>query len=108
MAGVCERGFAEVFGNGCRRVVPEHLSIGRVDHNEINPPRLALATAAEGECHSRVVASLIGNASGQTFGAEGDLDPGRSAQGSMKFAGRYSTCRPNARSLLHRTDLAKA
>jgi hypothetical protein len=28
----------------------EHLSIGRVDHDEINPPRLALATAAEGEC----------------------------------------------------------
>ena len=30
--------------------------------------------------------ALIGNASGQTFGAEGDLHPGRSAQGSRKFA----------------------
>jgi hypothetical protein len=38
MAGVCERGFAEVFGNGCRRVVVEHLSIGRVDYDKINPP----------------------------------------------------------------------
>jgi hypothetical protein len=41
MAGVCERGFAEVFGNGCRRVVVEHLSIGRFQvRNSVRPMHL--------------------------------------------------------------------